>query len=788
MSGHVRLSIAAWVATVLGALVLVPVFSGPYVIVSAFICAVVTGTGLLMQHLRAPRALVPLAQLVVLAEVLSLAFLSDTLRFGLIPWRETVVEYNDQLVAAMSAINRYSAPLPPEPHLTLFAASVVGLTGLAIHLIAVQFRQAAWSGLLLLMMYTVPAATVHGGLSGWWFIPPATGYIVLLSAEGRSRLTRWGRRISGIAQLDGAEPVEASALAQAGRRIGVTVIAIAALLPSLLPSLPENVFGNGLSGGSGGSGLGAGVQSGNPFLDMGRNLNQRSDVVALTYRGQPTYTRLVTLDQFDGKEWRASSRPAGRELDGDLSGPPGWSKDLDGVPQDKYEIRASKWLRYSYLPVPYAPKSVSVGGKWRYDPDTLDIQSANNRTVAGLKYNVTSYNLAPSPEELGRVLPITTAPDDITSKVPERTTSRIRAEAVRVTAAAKDNPYRQAVLLQDHLRETGGFLYSTARKNGTGLHALEEFLFEDKTGFCEQFATAMALMARTLGIPSRVAVGFLPGQAGEDGEFTVRMVDMHAWPELYFQGFGWVRFEPTPSIPGAQPPSWTVPSDSEDPSGSTSSTPSEAPSNGASTPVDPRSDRPGGITPEETGTAPGDGAGWWSRTGVRVAVGGVGVLLLLGVPWLVRFLVRRRRFGRAPGPAAVEGLWAEVRDTARDAGLTWSDTATPRQLGAWLRTELDFDPAAQDAAIRLARGVESTRYAGRDTELDLREPAATTRDALWAKATRFRRWRSRLLPPSYRWYLNRGSTEASDLLDQFDLTLARLRSLLTPHRRARHAR
>ena len=126
---------------------------------------------------------------------------------------------------------------------------MIAATGLLIHLIAVQLRQAAWAGLLLLTMYTVPAATVHGGLPALLFIPPAVGYIVLLSAEGRTRLSRWGRRISGVSHLDASEPIEASALGQAGRRIGLSVVALAALLPALLPALPEGVVGNGLAGG-----------------------------------------------------------------------------------------------------------------------------------------------------------------------------------------------------------------------------------------------------------------------------------------------------------------------------------------------------------------------------------------------------------------------------------------------------------------------------------------------------------------------------------------------------------
>ena len=158
------------------------------------------------------------------------------------------------MVNAMDSINRFSAPLPPDSHLTLFAVSVISATGLLIHIIAVQLRQAAWAGLLLLIMYTVPAATVHGGLPALLFIPPAVGYILLLSAEGRSRLSRWGRRISGVSHLDAAEPVEASALGQAGRRIGLSVVALAALLPALLPALPEGVIGNGLAGGGPGAG------------------------------------------------------------------------------------------------------------------------------------------------------------------------------------------------------------------------------------------------------------------------------------------------------------------------------------------------------------------------------------------------------------------------------------------------------------------------------------------------------------------------------------------------------
>ena len=157
-----------------------------------------------------------------------------------------------------------------------------------IHLIAVQVRQAAWAGLLLLTMYTVPAATVHGGLPAILFIPPAVGYIVLLSAEGRTRLSRWGRRISGISHLDAAEPVEASALGQAGRRIGLSVVALAALAAGPAAG-PAGRCGRATDWPAPGpaAGLGASISATDPMLDMGKNLKRGDNVVALTYSGGP---------------------------------------------------------------------------------------------------------------------------------------------------------------------------------------------------------------------------------------------------------------------------------------------------------------------------------------------------------------------------------------------------------------------------------------------------------------------------------------------------------------------
>ena len=466
MTGHARISLAAWGATVLGALVLTPVFSGPFLFISALLCAVITGVGVLLQNLRTPRAVVPLVQLVVLVELLSIFFLKDTLKFGLIPWKATALEFNQQMVNAMDSINRFSAPLPPDSHLTLFAVSVISATGLLIHIIAVQLRQAAWAGLLLLIMYTVPAATVHGGLPAVLFIPPAVGYILLLSAEGRSRLSRWGRRISGVSHLDAAEPVEASALGQAGRRIGLSVVALAALLPALLPALPEGVIGNGLAGSGPGGGLGTSISSTDPMLDMAKNLKQGENVVALTYKGGPsggTYLRLTALDLFDGNTWRISPREDGHKINGDLTPPPGYIGDLSKVPQTKMEIDVTRNFRSQFVPVPYPLHSISLKRDWRYDAGALDIVSAGGQVIAGKKYSVTSYDLQPTPDQLSSAV-FTGQPDQYTSAVPQRTPTEIKTLTDRIIAGADGNKFEAAVLLQQWFRSAGGFTYSTRER------------------------------------------------------------------------------------------------------------------------------------------------------------------------------------------------------------------------------------------------------------------------------------------------------------------------------------
>ncbi|MGB3632839.1 MAG: transglutaminase-like domain-containing protein, partial [Rubrobacteraceae bacterium] len=118
-----------------------------------------------------------------------------------------------------------------------------------------------------------------------------------------------------------------------------------------------------------------------------------------------------------------------------------------------------------------------------------------------------------------------------------------------------DNPYSTARAIEQYLRLDGGFTYNLDADFRRADRALEKFLAEDgeREGFCTQFATSMALIARDLDIPSRVVYGSTQGEPGDPGEYIVRGRNMHTWVELYFPGIGWYSFDPTPgfSLPNA---------------------------------------------------------------------------------------------------------------------------------------------------------------------------------------------------------------------------------------------
>ena len=265
------------------------------------------------------------------------------------------------------------------------------------------------------------------------------------------------------------------------------------------------------------------------------------------------------------------------------------------------------------------------------------VVNANNRSqdLRRLTYTVESVDIAPDAAGLASAPAGTPTDDAVTGAIPSDLPDTLTNLAQKVTANA-DSPAAKAAAIQAYLRSSQ-FSYSTERLPGSGYQALENFLTRDHKGYCEQFASAMAMMARVVGIPSRVSVGFLPGDRDGDS-WKVSIRDMHAWPELYFAGYGWVRFEPTPASVTGTAPSWTVRT-SDNPGENPSEKPSAEPTE---TTAQQTADPSAAPTTAPTTADPGLGRRI-ARTALVVA-GGLVVLLILAAPATIRIRRRSARF------------------------------------------------------------------------------------------------------------------------------------------------
>jgi hypothetical protein len=280
-------------------------------------------------------------------------------------------------------------------------------------------------------------------------------------------------------------------------------------------------------------------------------------------------------------------------------------------------------------------------------------------------------------------------------------------------------------------------------------------------------------MARELGIPARVAVGFLNASPVQDSfgapsetgtkmrDYVYTFADMHAWPELYFEGVGWVRFEPTPSARvGAAAPPYTTGDATEQEFNSPAGPPVPLPDDTGRVPT-PRLDPglpSGGPAVQDDSTS----RWWWVAAAVA--------LVALLTPAVTRVVVRRRRLSALGIPTQrAEAVWSELRDSMRDLGYDWT-VDTPRRTEARLLPLLSRQEAAESALRRLARTVERARFAkipgdGTTLEHDL----LLVVEALRMRESRWDRLRSVLMPRSLHGVYRRQNRNETDRFSNLSL-------------------
>ncbi len=249
----------------------------------------------------------------------------------------------------------------------------------------------------------------------------------------------------------------------------------------------------------------------------------------------PLYFRGTTLSRYDGKAW--------------LKGP---SKErLVRKSSDRFELAARRrgmviMARVLLEPLNSnvlftLPRAVSIEGNfknlWQDASGTVYLPSP---PFSRMEYRVWSSPAAVRPAQPGDMSEFT----DL-SRMDRGLRRRIRALAERITAGASGNVARSA-MIRNYLRTNYTYTLDPKRRKGTS--PVEDFLFYSREGFCEHFATAFVLLARSIGIPSRIVTGFLEGEWNSTGRyFIVRQSDAHSWAEIYAGGSaGWVRADPTP--------------------------------------------------------------------------------------------------------------------------------------------------------------------------------------------------------------------------------------------------
>lgn len=334
-------------------------------------------------------------------------------------------------------------------------------------------------------------------------------------------------------------------LARSGGTIGNADILAVVLALCVVLSLTISVVPGGssepiLPGGESGSSaetIQGSLMSSDSELSIQGSIRLSPEVRFTVESNQPAYWRVGAYNRYTGSGW---IRTVGNTDDDALSSPPGPSTD----------VRQNITIKTASNVMPAAWKPTTVYG---VDPQVTAVGGLRPGSMlsSGDTYSVVSQVSTASPAQLNSANG--PDPDHITgqyTKLPSDTPERIETYTNDViTNASADSRYEKARVIEQHLQQEKNYSLNVERPDS---HVADTFLFERDAGYCTYFATTMATMLRSQGIPARFVVGYTSGQQVDSNERVVRGLDSHAWVEVYFPEYGWVQFDPTPSDPREQ--------------------------------------------------------------------------------------------------------------------------------------------------------------------------------------------------------------------------------------------
>jgi transglutaminase-like putative cysteine protease len=733
----------------------------------------------------------PVAYLAALLIYLNAVFAARLSMAGIVPTSASL-SYLSSLVSSGMAERYFMPPVPGNPGIVLVAAAGIGLMGAATDLIAVRLRSPAIAGLPLLALYCVRITTSakQGGLGATVvFCLGMIGYLALLAADGRERLRIWGRLVtvwhSSVTEPAQAEAPDTRALAASGRRIGLAAACLALVVPLLVPGINVHDLLRSQSGGGTGPG-GTLISTPDPLVQMRNQLLDSTVHTVLTYttsfpHPQYQYLQVYVLNyDSSAQTWNLVLPQASASVgSGALRPDPGVTTTSVTRPTTKITLAQGAVgyeAKLGVLPLPYAPTRVQIPeGGWQEDDATQMVYSTQPQ-MSLLQYTVTSTEVNPTrkEEDLAASYPASISRSYLS--FPSGPGGKLAKLAAQITKGAR-TPYQKALRLQDYFR-SGNFSYDLTANLPNGIPGLIDFLYTVRAGYCQQFAFAMAALARLVGIPSRIAVGYTAGTSAGKGIWKVTTADAHAWPELYFKGMGWLRFEPTPGGAGGEGTA-TVPQYTDGAPPGVGTTPVTTPAG-----LSP-GDKAGGVLNLAHLRRPGIGAGGAVASGTpgRSIIPWilliVAIILGLGLiaPATARRLIRHRRLRTADDAGLAHAAWRELRDDLADYGLACRASESPRAVASRIATTLRLDPSTAEALGRIAGAEERARYATAPLpSTTLPADSAAIRRALAREADRAGRWRARLVPASMLTPIRPALQHALDVFGWMDAAGLRFRA------------
>lgn len=650
-----------------------PISGHSWVLPLIEVVAVIWLVGVGGRLIRLPTAVTALLQLGGFVIALTSLFTSSGIG-GVLPNSAAISEAGTLLSGAWTQIVSSAPPAPSTPELSFLIALAVGSAAFIADFLVAEARSPALVALPLLCLYSVPASIASTMLPWYSFAVPAILYAILLAVTGH-RDRRTGVRAGlGLAVNGGA------------------ITALATVVALLVASSATDIGTTGrlphTSGSNGGSiGL-------SPFASLRGNLKASDPVNVLTATGlkSPDYFRTVALTTWtNNKGWTVGDLNADiPNVNGQLTNSPtALTLSTVTVTPKGYQDR--------FLPILTGTTAVNgLTDSWNFDA-TLDTVFRTDK-VKPAAYSISVDQSKPSAATLEADSVVSGGDLTATGSL----AATVRSTALSVTSGATGAFDKALALQQWFTNSANGFVYSLEVPSGTSGDALVDFL-DNKQGYCEQYASAMAIMLRSLNIPARVVIGFTQGVKQADGSYLITSHDAHAWVEVKFQDNGWVRFDPTPPVGGQggdqgfQQPAPATPTQS-----STTTVPNTTATTANKLDTTTRATRSSAVATQVDVAAGGGGnaASGWVRW-VLIVVLALAVLFgLLMLPTALRARRRSRRIGlaRAGGPGAAAAAWAEIEDTAIDHGIVPHSSESARVTANRLARRAHLD---EDARLRL---------------------------------------------------------------------------------------